>query len=183
MRRGPFAIAATISVVAAVFACTGSDPDIGGAPDPAGADAGPGTSDAGATTDDGAAADAGGDDGATAPKRQFPCHGAICSGEDVVCCRAADLDGGSCVPRGGCAMAFAKIECNDRADCPAGQYCCSRTWTEDPDAGGPPYHLGSACAASCGEAYVCSTLADCPEGFTGCVGTTADYIPTMTLCN
>jgi hypothetical protein len=185
MRRGALGIAAIVAAataVAAMLACTGSDPDIESVPD-SGAAATDGTTsnDAGASADSESGAP--GDAGVVSSKRQFPCNGAICAGDDVVCCKSADLDGATCVQRYLCAVQFAKIECNDRADCAENQFCCSHSWTEDPDAGGPPFYLGSSCALGCGESVVCSTLADCPDGSSGCQGTTGDYIPTMSFCN
>lgn len=187
MRRGALvitAIAATAAAVTALIACTGDDPDIEVGPDAAASDGGTATSpDGNGGNGDGSApGDSGGADAVIDAKRQFACNKAPCAGDDVVCCKSTDLDGATCVVRTSCFEEFAKIECNDRADCPADQYCCSRVYHPTPDSG-PPHYYGAYCATGCAESVVCSTSADCPDPNMACTATGPDVIPTMTLCN
>lgn len=174
MRRAAIAGFVCCATLAIVAACVGENPDVE-PPVEAGSDAGSEANDAGGTGSDSSSPPV--DSGARAVR----CNGSICRGTQI-CCNAHE-DGG-CAEPNDCASAVGRFTCDDRADCPPGQYCCMTGQTEEPGDADSRVFMSSSCAtdtAACPR-VVCTTPADCPAGNTLCDPSAPGYYPYTTLC-
>ena len=153
------------SVVLAVVACVGEDPQ----PTPASTDGGVAESGSSSSSSSSSSSGSSGDGGSV----QVVCSGAQCGASEVCCALNAEKwSSAGCRPAGGCADR--ELACDGPEDCPKGQSCCAEIGAT------PPGLQGAHCATTCPKLAnaLCHTPADCGGNPCNAFDTAAGDFPT-----